>query len=234
MVTDTGIGIPKDKQELIFSNFTQADTSTTRKFGGTGLGLTISKQLVHLMNGEIWLESKVGFGTTFHFIVALNKGKDETLSNRIITPENENNKLKILLVDDNKINQKLAIIILEQKGHQIISAYNGIEALEKLANDDFDIILMDIQMPVPDGLTTSLIIRSGETGNDLSNFAIPKYLSAKIIQKCKGKHIPIVAMTANAMEGDRQNCLDAGMDEYITKPFTPDQINRVFADIFIN
>ena len=231
MVTDTGIGIPDDKQELIFSNFSQADASTTRKFGGTGLGLTISKQLVHLINGKIWFESKVNIGTTFHFTVTLDKGDDETLSNRIITPEYENNKLKILLVDDNKINQKLATIILEQNGHQIITAQNGEKALELLSVEIFDLILMDVQMPVLDGLTTSLIIRASETGKGLSHNNIPISLSEKLNQKCKGKHIPIIAMTANAMEGDRQKCLDTGMDEYITKPFTPDQINQVLADI---
>lgn len=231
MVSDTGIGIPACKQKTIFSSFSQADSSTTRKFGGTGLGLTICKQLVEMMGGKIWLESNQEQGTTFHFTVVLEYGNEESVlpQDEIIAPQS--NKLNILLVDDNNINCDLTSYILEKSGHQVLVAHNGLDSLEKLVCKNFDLILMDIQMPIMDGLTASTIIRASENESDLAHFALPGSLSERLVQHCKGRHIPIIALTANAMDGDRNKCLSAGMDNYLTKPFEPAQIRTVIADI---
>ena len=232
MVIDTGIGIPVDKQEHIFTSFSQADASTTRKFGGTGLGLSICKQLVELMGGKIWVEGNRKKGSIFHFTVTLAPGQEED----ILKPDNLTvqrvEKLDVLLVDDNEINLHIARHILEKAGHQVMTATNGVEALEVLVAQHFDVIFMDVQMPVMDGLTATNIIRESEQGQDVQFPGLLPNLSALLLQKCKEcGHIPIVAMTANAMDSDRGKCLDAGMDDYLTKPFGPDDIQRVLAEV---
>lgn len=232
IVIDSGIGIPADKKETIFSSFSQGDPSTSRKFGGTGLGLTISKQLVELMNGRIWIENNKDQGTTFHFTVLLEQGNEENILQQDAVAAPRIKKLDILLVDDNTINCDIARYVLGEDGHRIVTAGNGLESLEIIANQDFDLILMDVQMPIMDGLTASNVIRASENESDLSLFNLPQFLSDKLIQQCKGKHIPIVAMTANAMEGDKEKCLAAGMDNYLTKPFEPTQVRALIADVF--
>ncbi|MCK5520357.1 MAG: response regulator, partial [Candidatus Marinimicrobia bacterium] len=235
MVIDTGIGIPADKQEIIFSSFNQADNSISRKFGGTGLGLTICKQLVNLMGGEIWVESDKDQGTTFHFTIYLEQGDEKDLPQKNEKAATEvTQDLDILLVDDNNINCEIASHILQKDGHKIVTASNGLEALEIFSSQNFDLIFMDVQMPVMDGLTASAIIRACEKGKDLPPFTLALSLSDKLIRQCKGKHIPIIAMTANAMEGDKEKCLTAGMDSYLTKPFNPAQIRRIVIDTIKN
>ena len=230
MVIDTGIGIPPDKQDTIFSGFSQADTSTTRKFGGTGLGLTICRQLVDLMGGKIWVDSNLGQGATFHFNVVLEPGKIESIVQQDDSTIPQCHQLDILLVDDNRINSEIACYLLKKDGHRIIVVENGLESLEIIANRDFDLILMDVQMPIMDGLTASTIIRACENNSDLSQFSLQATLSEKLIQQCENRHNFIVAMTANAMKGDKEKCLAAGMDSYLTKPFEPEQIRAVIAD----
>lgn len=231
IVIDTGIGIPAAKQEMIFSSFIQAESATTRNYGGTGLGLAICKQLVGLMGGKIWLDSAIRQGTIFHFTVVLERGKEIETFRQDDNDTSQTKQLAILLVDDNNINCAIACNILEKDNHIVVTAQNGLEALEILVRQDFDLILMDVQMPVMDGLTASIIILASENDNDLSHFPLPPSLSGKLIQKCKGKHIPIIAMTANAMDDDKKKCLAAGMDSYLTKPFEPAQLRKVIADI---
>lgn len=228
MVIDTGIGISKDKQQEIFSSFKQADTSITRKFGGTGLGLTISKQLVKIMGGKIWLTGNASRGTTFHFTVSL-----PTSTHKPTPPKQKENSvlqesLKILLVDDNPLNCELCRLVLKKSNHQVTVATDGQQALERLAEQDFDFIIMDIQMPIMDGLTASTLIRDCEQDRPLDQ-AISIELHAALVKRLQGKHVPIAAMTANAMTGDRQKCMDAGMDHYLTKPLNPEQLNKILA-----
>ena len=200
VVTDTGIGIPADKQSMIFESFVQADGSMTRRYGGTGLGLAICSQLVALMGGRIWVDSQVGRGSSFHFTVRLRaegtvegaKKPAEPVFKKAARP------LRVLLAEDNEINQQVALEFLEMRGHSVRITPNGMEALAALATDRFDVILMDVQMPVMDGIKATTAIREKE--------------------KTTGQHIPIIAMTGYAMKGDRQRCLDAGMDGYICKP----------------
>lgn len=233
-VADTGVGIAREQQELIFEAFQQADTSFTRKFGGTGLGLAITARLVALMGGRIWVESEPGQGARFYCTVTCKlpyrssgmalsaltpsgmtpssiSSKTSTLEKADTLLDSTNRRdseaamgsacLKILLAEDNVINQKLAVKLLERKGHQVVVAGDGREALEKLDQSTFDLILMDVQMPELDGLQTTMEIRRRE-------------------QKTL-EHIPIIALTAHAMKGDRERCLEAGMDDYISKPINP-------------
>jgi len=232
-VKDTGIGIPLKKQAKVFSSFSQADDSTSRKFGGTGLGLSICKQLVEMMGGQIWLESREGEGSTFHFSVTLESGVKEHMPPRRTISEEPVflQKLNVLLVDDNKINCDLARVVLEQQNHVVIEAHTGIEALEQVIQRTFDLILMDVQMPVMDGLVTTAIIRESEKGH-ISHNIETLAMAEKLTRKLAGSHIPIIAMTANAMGGDRQKCLDVGMDEYLTKPFMPEHLHNVLQLLF--
>ena len=207
-VKDTGIGIAQDKQSTIFDVFTQEDLSTTRKFGGTGLGLSISKQLCGLMGGDIKLESVKGNGSTFSFTIQLEEA-DESL----IKPIHYNNasktvkgkKRKVLIVEDNDINQVIAKQHLSN--HTTLSAKSGVEALQALnkMKVTFDVILMDCQMPEMDGFEATKRIRNGEAGS--------RYLN-----------VPIIALTANAMKGDKERCVSAGMDDYLSKPFDAEDL----------
>ncbi len=200
-VRDTGIGIPDDKFNTIFDAFQQADTSTTRRYGGTGLGLTICKRLTSLMDGDIWVESKVGKGSTFHVLIWLKKSEAEMKTAEDISPytleTREMKPVSILLVEDNPVNQELLKIILKKGGCLVEVANNGIEAIEKYSTnpEKFDLIFMDIQMPVMDGTEATKVLRD------------------------KGfKDIPIIALTAHAIKGDREKYLEAGMNDYISKP----------------
>jgi len=222
-VMDTGIGVEEEVRKEIFSSFGQADTTITRKYGGTGLGLTISKQLVEMMEGKLWLEDNERQGSIFHFTVVLDNAEESVHLCHMETQSIPARKLDILVVDDNQMNCELACLVLEQDDHQVDVARNGLEALEMCANQDFNVILMDVQMPVMDGYTAAKIIRACEAGKALEielDMELLNCLSAKL----KGSHIPIIAMTANSMRGDREHCIKAGMDDYISKPFQPDEV----------
>lgn len=226
-IIDTGIGIPADKLDSIFTSFSQVDVSTTRKFGGTGLGLAISSQLVEMMDGKIWCESIEGQGTTFHFTVVLDQGNENEIKKKSAIRASVDQNLNLLLVEDNDFNREIAREVLQQNGHTVIEAQNGLDSLSLLNKHDIDIILMDVQMPIMDGLTTCRIIRDCEAGRDLTAFNLQDDLKTELLNTCAGKHTPIIALTANAMSGDRQRCFDAGMDDYLTKPFQPEEIEEV-------
>ncbi|MDX2505874.1 MAG: ATP-binding protein [Gammaproteobacteria bacterium] len=212
-VKDTGMGIAPDRQSAVFDSFTQADGSTSRMHGGTGLGTTISKQIVEMMQGRIWLQSKEGQGSTFFFSVSIAQASGVSsckieygVSDKLVL-ENQRS-LKVLVVDDIEENLQLCTIRLQQKRHQVFLARDGLEAVAKWQAEHFDVILMDAQMPRMDGFEATKTIRSKE-----------------IEQQVK-QTVPIVAMTANAMKGDREKCLAAGMDDYISKPI---DFNQLFA-----
>ncbi|WP_319587380.1 PAS domain S-box protein [uncultured Desulfobulbus sp.] len=231
-ITDTGIGIAPDKLEDIFKSFEQADTSYAREYGGTGLGLAISRQLTTLMGGTMWVVSEPGRGSTFHLTLAL-----EPCAAGLVEPSPVDHdhpgpaakNLRILVVDDNEINRDVALMILE-KDHRVTAAANGLEALEALRSETYDLVLMDVQMPLMDGLTTTTIIRALEERLPLSE-NLPKELIGELGNRLRGGHIPIVAMTAHAMGEDREMCLAAGMDNYITKPFHPKQLTAMLRSL---
>ena len=208
-VRDTGIGIPPDKQKGIFEAFTQADTSTTRQFGGTGLGLTICARLVELMGGRIWVESVANHGSTFHFTVRVqtaNASKPAVVLSAVEAPPVR--AMQVLLVEDHPINQVLATTLLKKWGHTVVLAKNGQEGVDMFPAQPWDLVLMDMQMPVMGGLDATRLIRAGEAA---------------------GQRTPIVAMTANAMASDRQACLDAGMDDHLAKPFNAKDLQAILA-----
>ena len=198
-IKDTGVGIPAEKQSLIFEPFTQGDTSITRKYGGTGLGLSISSGLIELMDGAISVESEPGRGSTFRFNVTLDlPGDPQDSAAPWMGAERSGRRLRVLLAEDNSVNQRLATRLLEREGHAVEIAASGQEALDKLEHGRFDLVLMDVQMPDLDGVEATRRIRERERGAH--------------------RRVPIVAMTAQAADGDRKRCLQAGMDAYITKP----------------
>jgi|GEM_PF-324928 len=208
-VKDTGIGIPDDKKSLLFKKFSQVDTSTTRNYGGTGLGLAISRQLVEMMGGSMGVESEENKGSEFWFIVNFEKHSVSGLKDKVAqgmqdSTNNDGAKIhnadmRILLVEDNIINQKVAQSILSKLGLDADIANNGTEAIKILERTDYDLVFMDVQMPDLDGFEATRIIRK-------PNSAVRKH------------DIPVIAMTAHAMEGDRERCIEAGMDDYISKP----------------
>jgi two-component system, sensor histidine kinase and response regulator len=220
-VTDTGIGIPKDKQRCIFEPFTQADGSATRSHGGTGLGLTIAMQLVHMMQGEIWVESDgPATGSTFHFTMCVGVPQEPEARSatatasahaQAVAADGGLRPLLVLLAEDNVVNQRLARSLLERRSHRVVVANNGKEALAALAEQAFDLVLMDIQMPEQDGLETTAMIRASE--------------------QASGTHLPIIALTAHTMPGDRERCLAAGMDGYVSKPIQPQDLFETIASV---
>lgn len=233
-VKDTGIGIATEKLDHIFDPFIQADGSTTRKYGGTGLGLSICKKIAKLMHGDVWAESQCNSGSAFNFSAILKQAASEKLPvlnlNQSIggkralivdstssVKEQMKQSAHILLVEDNAVNQKLASLMLKKGGYTVDVAKNGREAVDKYThlNDHqkFDLIFMDLQMPVMDGLTATDKIRQWEQENKSSTNGRP--------------HIPIVAITANALKGDREMCLNAGMDDYITKPIKREVVYEI-------
>jgi PAS domain S-box-containing protein len=229
-VRDTGIGISPQQQEAIFDNFSQSDSSVTRKFGGTGLGLAISKRLVQLMGGSIKVESSPGNGSTFSFTLLLPRAlKQEQLV--VAVPDEQpllsaGRSLSVLLVEDNPANQELARILLENQGHDVRIAKHGLDALLYLSEEEYDLVFMDIQMPVLDGLTTTRYIRNFEQG---IIEAMPECasLAERLTLRLANRHTHIVAVTANAMEEDRLCCLDAGMDHYLSKPYKKRSFHEV-------
>ncbi|HZF10550.1 MAG TPA: response regulator [Thermoanaerobaculia bacterium] len=218
VVRDTGIGIPKDRQEVIFEPFTQADGSTTRRFGGTGLGLTISSQLVALMGGRMWVESELDRGSAFHFTISVGllAGDAATTAPRPVAEPlppvpAAGRPLRVLLAEDNAINQRLVAAILKKRGHTVVTVENGREALAAVGRNALDVALMDVQMPEMDGFEATAAIRAAELGT--------------------GRHLPIVALTARAFEGDREVCLAAGMDAYLAKPIHASELLAVLATL---
>jgi len=209
-IRDTGIGIEADQQKTLFESFSQADSSISRKYGGTGLGLTISKNLIELMGGEIWVDSEKGEGTTFHFtldLLANDDGQEDFLTadrseKSVKQAKAKLRGAKILLVEDNQVNQMVASAILTYEQLEVVVANNGQEAIDILVSDYFDGILMDVQMPVMNGYEASIAIRKQ-----------PQY-----------KNLPLLALSANVMKEELQQMLDAGMNDTIAKPIDSDQL----------
>jgi len=211
VVRDSGIGIPPAQQRLIFEPFRQGDGSTTRKHGGTGLGLTISAQLARNMQGTIWLESEVARGSAFHFTACFSAGATPkaAVQERSVCDNPDTPSLTILVVDDDPVSRALASTVLTLNGHSVVTAAGGVEALSLVEQHPFDVILLDIQMPEMDGFEVTKSIRQ---------------LEGHLV--CR---VPIVAVTANAMKGDRERCLASGMNDYISKPFDHDQLLTMIA-----
>jgi len=205
-VRDTGIGVPPEKQGLIFEPFRQAEGYMTRKYGGTGLGLAIVKRLLDLIGGRIWLESKEGAGSTFYFTVPflLSHKPEAPQDARQALDESPIPPLSILIAEDNDVSRLLAARLLAQQGHKVTEARTGREALSFYAPGKFDLMLMDVQMPEMDGFEATAEIRRRERLNGQQNW--------------------IIALTAHAIKGDRERCLDAGMDDYLTKPIQPGEL----------
>ncbi len=204
-VRDTGIGIDPDRQASIFEAFTQADGAITRKFGGTGLGLTISSQLVGMMGGVMAVDSARGRGSDFHFTITFANAPSEMAVEPYTPTRSEEPRvtpvgrsLSLLVAEDNVINRRLAIRLLEKAGHNVVAVENGRLALHAVSEARFDCVLMDIQMPEMDGLAATMAIRAEEA--------------------VRGGHVPIIALTAQAMKGDRDRCFESGMDAYVSKP----------------
>jgi CheY-like chemotaxis protein len=220
-VTDTGPGIPPEKQALVFAPFEQGDASMARRFGGTGLGLAITAKLVALMNGRIWVESpwrdpasgRTNAGSAFHFTVRLARAAGPrprpTIDAGAPIPARA---LRVLVVEDNAVNRQLACHLLTKRGHKVVTAEDGLEAVSAVEKQDVDLVLMDVQMPRMDGLTATRTIRERER-----TAGFPRR--------------PIVAMTAHAMSGDREQCLGAGMDGYITKPIRVAELDRILVEV---
>lgn len=209
-VADTGIGIPSEKLNTIFESFSQADASVTRKYGGSGLGLTIVKQLVELQKGKITVRSEEQKGSTFIVLIPYAMGKASALTKskskqKAINDEALSRELDVLLVEDNDINRLYAKSILTNWNCNVDIAENGLVAVEKVKNNFYDVVLMDVQMPVMDGYEATKAIRLMD---------VPK------------KETPIVALTANATKTDIERCLASGMNDYLPKPFTPDDLQR--------
>lgn len=231
-VKDTGIGISPSQQAVIFDPFSQADSSTTRRFGGTGLGLSISREIVWHLGGDLWVESEVGVGSTFGFSVVLPPGGAPSVEEVHSTPEvtpapliaepalpateasdqadrsaaESDGRRRVLIVEDNAVNQKLACRFLERAGYRADVAHNGAEGVARFVDGTYDIILMDCQMPVMNGFEASRKIRAIESG--------------------KGP-VPIIALTASALPEDRARCFEAGMNEVLTKPVQYPRLARI-------
>ena len=235
-VRDTGIGIPSDQHEMIFDAFTQADVSNARQHGGTGLGLAITRELVSVLGGKLWLESAPGRGSTFYVELPFQvlpapvpatsgaakvsgpalSGIAASLVTAPVSTPPQAAGLRILLAEDNVVNAKLAVKLLEKRGCKVTVATTGREAVLAWERQSFDLVLMDVQMPVMDGLEATRVIRSGQ-------------LSGRKPGEPGNPAVPIVAMTAHALKGDRERCLEAGMDDYLSKPVRSEELDAVLA-----
>jgi signal transduction histidine kinase/ActR/RegA family two-component response regulator len=217
-VSDTGIGIPPEKQKSIFEAFTQADSSMNRRYGGTGLGLAISSRLVELMQGRMWVESQPGRGSTFHFTARFELQTSpvempaliDAVSSNASIPGYRTGGLRVLVAEDNLVNQRVTVGLLQKAGHSVVVAENGRVALQILDSEAFDLILMDVQMPEMNGFEATAEIRRREQRS--------------------GRRIPIIAMTAHAMVGDKERCLEAGMDHYVSKPVREKELRAAIED----
>ncbi|MEN0059667.1 MAG: ATP-binding protein, partial [Bdellovibrio sp.] len=221
-VSDSGVGIPASKQHVIFQKFSQADSSITRRYGGTGLGLAISKSLVELMGGQIWFKSREGRGTTFFFTLPYREQQYQLVTPKsvtvplpkpsvsILTPTDSLRKIRILIADDTDDNRTLFSHFLKNGPYEIIEAENGLEALDKIKSQQFDMIFMDVQMPEMDGYAATSHIRQWEKAHDKSA-------------------LPIIALTAHALSEDRQKSLRAGCNDHIAKPFKRDTLLEVIS-----
>lgn len=208
-VSDTGIGVTPAAMDKIFAPFIQADSSTTRKFGGTGLGLSICRQLSCLMGGRIWAESSVGQGSNFHLELPFGIGRTlpkNTALEPFSIPIRQGPSLKILIAEDDEINARLITLMLKKMGHQTTIAENGKLAVEYTREEAFDCILMDVHMPVMNGSEAVLAIRREEDKTE--------------------RHTPVIALTANALRGDRERYLSEGFDGYLTKPLSITQLTE--------
>jgi signal transduction histidine kinase/ActR/RegA family two-component response regulator len=221
-VQDQGIGIPTNQQHLIFEPFQQADGSATRKYGGTGLGLAICGRLVRMMHGRIWLDSEDGRGSKFYFTARFGLAQQTAAilpvaapaapkKNPVPAQKSAGHQLSVLLAEDNRVNQIVTVRLLEKRGFRTLLAKNGREAFQMLEREPVDLVLMDVQMPEMDGFETTRRIRERE--------------------KKTGAHLPIVAMTAHALDGDREKCLEAGMDAYLAKPVQSGELYKMIAEM---
>lgn len=213
-VNDTGIGIPQDKLEHIFERFRQAESHTTRKYGGTGLGLSIAKQLVELQGGKLSVISEIKLGSTFSFYISYKKSVETAQAPEIVEKKYNMEdlvKLNILLVEDNQLNVKLILSLFSEYSLNVQVAENGSVCIDKLKENNFDIILMDMEMPVMNGYEAATIIRSVIKNN-----------------------IPIIAMTAHAMAGEKERCLSLGMNDYISKPINAKMLFEKIYDLTLN
>ena len=225
-IRDTGIGIDSNEIDTIFEPFSQADSSTTRRFGGTGLGLSISRRLASAMNGQLSVKSQLGSGSSFFFDVIVNIHREKVLSSEAsesnlsltkndgtVNSTDDSLKLKVLVAEDNLANQHLLRYMLKRMGCVAHFCDNGKELISLLSEQPSDLILMDLQMPLMDGFEATHAIRNGEAGN-------------------QAKSIKIIALTANALSGDRDRCLDAGMDAYLSKPIKISILKKCIAALF--
>jgi CheY-like chemotaxis protein len=210
-VRDTGVGIAPEQVDMLFEPFTQADGSFTRRYSGTGLGLGIVRRLVRLMGGAIAVDSEPGGGTSVWFTVPMRQAADPAPPGATPAPRGPapaRRALRVLVAEDNTVNRVYAERLLRELGHVAVGAEDGRAALLALADGDFDLVLMDVQMPGLDGIQATRAIRSGE---------VPGLDPA----------LPVVAMTAHAMTGDRERFLAAGMDDYVSKPVSPEDLEQV-------
>lgn len=231
-VRDTGIGIAFEKQEIIFDEFAQEDDSSTKQYGGTGLGLAICKQLCQLMGGDITVTSTPTEGSTFTCPIPFLPCQMSDLPaepNQDKKRQTQNCHLSLLLVEDNEANRILTRMVLEGEKHQLVEAHDGLQALTILSKQTFDAVLMDVQMPVMDGYTATQMIRLAEQGKPIPE--VDKQLAEKLGDHLYACHTPIIAMTANAMSGDKEKCLAAGMDDYLAKPFHPGELAEIFSSM---
>ena len=217
VVRDSGIGIPPEKIRLLFQPFSQADPSTSRKFGGTGLGLAICKRLAQLMGGDAWVESEVGIGSSFGFSILANSATlpaarpiEPISASMVTTPRGGALSYRVLLVEDNLVNQKVALAMLKRNGFDADVANDGVEGVAKVKAGAYDVVFMDWHMPEMNGLEATLVIRA-EVPADRQPW--------------------IIGLTANAMIGDREKCLQAGMDDYVTKPLRKDDLLGAFSRV---
>jgi len=216
-VKDTGIGIPQNKMNRLFQSFSQVDASTTRRYGGTGLGLTISKSLVEMMDGKIWVESEVGKGSTFHFSIIAESSQNRPANTNIVKTcsassaqiqSSLDQSLRILLAEDNIINQKVTQKMLNKIGYRADVVANGLEVLQALERQQYDVVLMDMMMPEMDGIETT-----------------------KVIRQRPSVGLKIIAITASAFKSDQEMCLAAGMDGYISKPVRIEELRAILSRV---